>query len=139
ISIRESRERRAWLKSLLKSAEAVLPVSHSFANLYRDHGIERVTAIPNGVSDKAPRNVSRTPPADGRVVIGHIGGMSAHKGFDLLREAVESTRLDNLAMLVVDHGREHGYRYRAYWGEVPVTFVGRYPQDRISELYAQID
>lgn len=139
INPEQSIERRSWLRNLLNGAAAVLPVSRSFAEIYRAHGIKRVTAVPNGVSATAPRKVPRVPREDGRVVIGHVGGMSAHKGYDLLREVVQTANFRNLSILIADHSREHGHRRLAEWGTTPVTYLGRYPQERIHELYAQID
>lgn len=139
INREQSTERRTWLRNLLNCASAVLPVSHSFADLYRAHGIKRVTAVPNGVPNLVSTKLAREPREEGRVVIGHIGGMSVHKGYELFREAVQSGDFRNLSILVADHAREHGYRRVAQWGATPVVFVGRYPQSQIHDLYAQID
>lgn len=137
VSLEQSLERRAFLKGLLADAAAVHTVSGAFADIYRRNGVQGVRVIRNGV---APREwLPRIPAANGRLLLGHIGGMSRHKGFDLLRDALSTGNYPNLEALVVDLSKPHGYEFRGRWNDVPVTFVGRYPQRRIAELFARID
>jgi glycosyltransferase involved in cell wall biosynthesis len=131
-------ERRQYLKELLQSAQEVLTVSSSFAELYKKNGINEISVTPNGVSDDlpwAPKDTSHTK----KVVCGHIGSMAEHKGYYLLKEAALVTQPENIEFLIVDHSKEEGYEHHASWGTVPVTFIGRVSQDRIVELYRRID
>lgn len=137
ITLDESLERRAQLKALLGQARQVLAVSETFASLYRRNGIANAVATPNGIHPRAWP--ARQPSPNGRVRIGHIGGMSPHKGYELLRDAVTKGGFRNLEILVVDHGKAHGYHRNAQWGSTPVTCVGKVPQDRVGELFAQMD
>ncbi|WP_082829879.1 glycosyltransferase [Ectothiorhodospira sp. BSL-9] len=138
ISLAESIQRRHDLKELLHQAHKVLTVSHAFAEIYRQNGIREIEVIPNGISDDVPWAPKDTSYTD-RVVCGHVGGMSEHKGYYLLKEAVLTAQPDNLEFLVVDHSKEEAYEQKSYWGKVPVTFIGRVNQDQVVDLYRRID
>ncbi|MDT8893926.1 glycosyltransferase [Halomonas sp. I1] len=133
-----SLERKMYLKGLLSDAEKVLTVSSAFADIYRKNGVAEIEVTPNGISDDlpwAPKDTSYTH----HIVGGHVGGMAEHKGYFLLKKAVLEVQPTNMEFLIVDHSKEEGYEARDYWGNVPVRFVGRVSQDRIIELYRQID
>ena len=137
ISVGESLARRTYLKRLLNQAERVLIVSEAFAKIYAANGIERITVNKNGIK---PRNwLPRVPSATGRIRLGHIGGMSAHKGYHLFKEALSSHPFQNLEAIVVDLGAPKGSEVRDMWGTVPVTFIGKTPQEEIDQLYARLD
>ena len=138
IEMSDSIERRRNLKDLLHSAYKVLTVSQAFADIYRKNGVTKIEVIPNGISDDmpwAPKDTTYTA----RVVGGHIGGMSEHKGYYLLKQAVLNAQPKNMEFLVVDHSKEEGFEVRDYWGTVPIRIIGRVSQHRIVELYRQID
>ncbi|WP_202903930.1 glycosyltransferase [Halomonas huangheensis] len=138
IDLAASIERRRDLKSLLGSAQEVLTVSEAFAAIYRKNGIHNIRVIRNGISDDMPWAPKDTSYTD-KVVGGHIGGMSEHKGYQLLKQSVMATQPDNMEFLIVDHSREDGYVSHEHWGKVPVTFIGRVSQDKIVDLYRRID
>lgn len=131
-------ERKLYLKGLLGSAYKVLTVSNAFADIYRKNDIADIEVIPNGISDDlpwAPKDTAYTK----RVVGGHVGGMAEHKGYFLLKQAVMETQPQNMEFLVVDHSKEEGYESRQFWGNVPVRFIGRTSQDKVVDIYRQID
>ncbi|MEY8879932.1 glycosyltransferase [Donghicola sp. XS_ASV15] len=134
----DSSERRNHLKSLLLDAAAVTTVSKVYADIYAQNGITDIRAIRNGISETRDWREKDTS-ARKRVVIGHIGGMSAHKGYDLLRDTIQDLELHNIEVLVADHSMEENAVRRDYWGTVPVKFVGRVAQSRVVDLYRQID
>ena len=137
ISMDESLARRTYLKRLLNQAERVLVVSEAFAKIYAANGIERITVNKNGIK---PRQwLPRVPSASGRVRLGHIGGMSAHKGYHIFKEALSSHPFQNLEAIVVDLGAPQGSEVRDMWGTVPVTFIGKTPQEEVDQLYARLD
>lgn len=138
IRLADSIERRRDLKELLHGAARVLTVSNAFAEIYRANGIHQVEVVANGVSSGLPWRVKDTS-FSSRVVCGHIGGMSEHKGYYLLKEAVIKSQPENIQILVVDHSKDEEYEYQSTWGNVPVTFVGRVSQKGIIELYSRID
>ncbi|OUM36987.1 glycosyl transferase [Pseudomonas putida] len=138
MKLADSIERRRDLKELLHSASKVLTVSNAFAEIYRQNGIPQIEVVANGVSSDIPWTQKDTSYTK-RVVCGHIGGMSEHKGYYLLKEAVLQSQPENLELLVVDHSKEEGYEHQSLWGKVPVTFIGRVSQKGIIDLYGKID
>ena len=138
ITLNMSIERESYLKSLLHDAQYQLTVSESFANIYRQNGIENIEVTKNGISSKRewlPKETSYSP----KVVCGHIGGMSSHKGYDILKNAVLEVQPQNIAFLIVDHAKEEGYISKDRWGKIDITFIGRQNQENIVSLYGKID
>lgn len=138
ISIEDSIERKVYLKELLNAASYKLSVSESFAELYDKNHITSIFTIKNGVSDEVEWRPKRTGFTQ-RVVLGHVGSMSAHKGYFLLKQSVIETQPINIEMLIVDHSKDEGYESQESWGSVPVKFIGRVSQKNISSLYERID
>ena len=138
ITLDASLDRRQYLKKLLKKAQAVMTVSEAFAQIYRKNGIPRVQVTANGLSKKARWAPKQTQNTD-KVICGHIGGMSEHKGYDLLKQAVLDTQPQHCELLIVDHRFESDYQHHETWGQVPVYFVGRHQQSHMPKLYQQID
>lgn len=138
VSSTDSTRRLNFLKTLLNRADAVLTVSESFKEIYELNGIKNVTVSKNGLSNKISWQPKQTKTQE-KVICGHIGGMSAHKGYDNLYDAIMETQPDNLQMLIVDHGKPTGYQRHDSWGNVPVTYIGRVQQEDIVSLYQSID
>jgi len=42
-------------------------------------------------------------------------------------------------MMLVDHSKDESYVEKTQWGDVPVTIIGRVQQDRIVDLYRQMN
>jgi glycosyltransferase involved in cell wall biosynthesis len=137
VSLSASLERLAYLKDLLNGAFRTLVVSESFAQIYEKNGVSNVAVTRNGILSRAwpPHQ----PSVDGRLRLAHIGGMSKHKGFHLFKQALTRGNFRNIEALVVDHSQPHGYELSDRWGNVPVTFIGKYPQKHIESLYARMD
>jgi glycosyltransferase involved in cell wall biosynthesis len=131
-------ERNSYLKSLLLDAQHVLTVSESFAKIYRKNGVPNIAVTKNGISSKIEWLEKETSYSS-KVVCGHIGGMSAHKGYDILKKAVMKTQPKNLEFLVVDHSKEESYISNEKWGEVDVKFIGRQNQDEMVRIYTKLD
>ena len=129
--------RRHYLRQRLNEASVVLAVSETFAELYRRNGFPQTRSNRNGIMPrpKLPRQPSNT----GRVRLAHIGGMAAHKGYFLLKQAVESTSLSNLELIVVNHAQAAGTISEDYWGTTPVKFINKIPQEKMPEFYSTID
>jgi glycosyltransferase involved in cell wall biosynthesis len=133
----ESQVRLARLKDLLGHAKGVLAVSDAFAQIYRAAGILNVQATTNGLPPM--RKELRTKSKDGRVRLCHVGGMSAHKGYVLLRQALTPCEFNNLVLTVVDHRRTGGDVEYEMWGGTEVRFVGKTSQDEMGLFYSQQD
>lgn len=125
------------LKPALFGAKAVLPVSKSFAHLYRTSHVPNVIAVENGVSPLPFR--PRYPSASGRVRLAHIGGISLHKGYPHVRNALLANDFRNLELLLIDHALPSGVVSHELWGGTPVVRRGKFPQKDVPDLYAQID
>ncbi|MBK1721487.1 hypothetical protein CKO23_04375 [Thiocystis violacea] len=129
--------RAGVLQRLLKSAAAVLAVSETFAALYREAGVSNVRVHEN-VSEPL-KAVETAPRTDDRIVLGYVGGISRHKGYHLLRDAITEGDFPQFRLLVVDHALNPGESYATHWGRTEVCFIPKVEQSRVAELYAQID
>ena len=130
VSLSDSIERINYYKELLNGATKLLTVSECFADIYVQNGYPNIVVNKNGISSTVqwqPKNTSYTE----NVVCAHIGGMANHKGYFLLKQAIELQQPKNIEMLIVDHSKEQGYEYKTKWGNVPVTFIGRVNQQDV--------
>jgi len=134
----ESIKRKLYLVKLLSNAKKIFSVSDSFLKIYEANGIENIITIKNGISNTIEWKAKNTDYTN-KVVCGHIGGMSEHKGFNILKEAVSKMKLNNLEFLIVDHSKEEGYKSIEEWNKTKVTFIGQVKQEDIVELYGKID
>ena len=130
-------ERAKLLRRTLFGAAAILPVSPAFARVVEKAGIPDSYVVENGVSTLP--EVARAPSENGRVRLAHIGGASRHKGYHHVRNTLLTTEFDNLELLVIDHALPPDMEIRETWGNTPVLRRGKFPQDQIDQLYAQID
>ena len=136
-SIAESIQRKLYLREQLNGAAGILAVSEAFAQLYRQNGFEQTQANRNGIQPKPV--LPRVPSKSGRVRLAHIGGMAAHKGYFLFKAAVEQADLYNTEIIVINHAQTPGTKEYGSWNGVPVTFLSKFKQDDISQLYSMID
>jgi glycosyltransferase involved in cell wall biosynthesis len=136
VTVAQSLDRRRVLRTALEGAEAVLGVSESFAAMHRACGVERAVAVPNGVSALPAATRRRSP--SGRVRLAHVGNVAKHKGHHLLEAALKQSAFSNLELLVVDHAHSGGEQ-QTTWGATAVRIVGKTPQERVHELYAETD
>lgn len=138
VTLGDSIERIMYLQELLNGATKLLTVSESFADIYRKNGYPQIEVNKNGISSTVAWAEKQTTYTD-KVVCAHIGGMANHKGYFLLKEAIEQEQPQNVEMLIVDHSKPEGYELKTVWGKVPVIFMGRVNQTAITKLYQQID
>lgn len=133
-------DRKRFLADQLAGAAAVTAVSESFAEIYLNAGIPKVRAVPNGLSPAFLETIER-PRRSGadRVRIGHIGGMSRHKGVHLMEFALATGGFHHLEAVVMDHAEPPGFERRLTWGTTPVLIRGAVDQDRMAELYGSLD
>ncbi|WP_236546780.1 glycosyltransferase [Psychromonas sp. L1A2] len=138
VSLSDSIERINYYKFLLNGAKQLLTVSQSFADIYNKNGYPDIQVNKNGISSTVewkPKNTAHTE----KVVCAHIGGMANHKGYFLLKEAIEQEQPKNVEMLIVDHSKPEGFENKTFWGKVPVTFIGRVSQIGVTSLYQKLD
>jgi glycosyltransferase involved in cell wall biosynthesis len=138
VTLNQSIKRRSYLKNLLLNADKVLTVSETYRRLYEKNGVRNAITNKNGVSNEVEwrkKNTSYT----NKIVCAHIGGMSAHKGFDIFKAAVHALPESNIEILIVDHSKSSYENERTYWGKTPVLIIGHVNQENIASLYGRID
>ena len=138
IDMEMSKTRTKYLKRLINSADKVVTVSERFREIYKKNGVKDIEVTKNGISNSIEWSNKDTSYTE-KVVCAHIGGMSPHKGYDILKEAVMEVQPKNIEMLVVDHSQPSGYEKKSMWGSVPVKFIGSVKQEDIVSLYQSID
>lgn len=129
--------RMTALRAALFGARAILAVSERFAEVYHACGVPQARPVPNGLS-KLPDAV-RTPSKTGRVRLAHVGGMTAAKGYDLVRYAMLRGKYRNLEINVIDLAKSHGDVNHEMWGSTPVTVLPKIAQDKMGEFYSSVD
>ncbi|WP_406736914.1 glycosyltransferase [Thioclava sp. GXIMD4215] len=135
--VSELPERAQGLRRALLGAAAILPVSEAFGRVVAGAGVEKLHVVENGVSNLP--NVVKVPSKNGRVRLAHIGGASRHKGYHHVRNTLLTTDFDNLELLVIDHALSPDIEIQETWGNTPVIRRGKFAQDEVEKLYAQID
>lgn len=134
----QSMSRRQYLMSLVSDSNKTFTVSNAFADIYELNGVERPIVIRNGISEAVRWKEKNTSYSD-KVILGHVGNVSAHKGFDIFKTAVLNGQPKNVEILVVDHGKDEGSEHLERWGEVRVRVIGRVKQEEVARLYKEID
>ena len=139
-------ERRGVLYQILASADRRIAVSSSFQALCESAGIANVDVQENRFASMAvPSAESSVTPELSEVGtsirVCHIGGMSLHKGYQLMRRAVHALPPGlGLVFTVVDHRLasriEH---YTATWNGYDVRFIAPIPMAMMSQFYASQD
>ena len=124
------------LRKPIMAATKILAVSEPFAKLHSACGLGDVLAMANGVSDLPPINRTRS---SGKVRLGFIGGLAAHKGYPLIKYALLSGSFQNLQLLVIDHAMDRWETRHEVWGTTEVEFRAKWPQRRVGDLYGSID
>lgn len=133
----QSIARRQRLTSLLQHSQGNLSVSVPFADIYAKAGITRLQVVENGTPTL--KDVVRSPRADGRIALGHVGGRSAHKGASLVEAALRRGEYENLHLTMVDGTLAPGQSIDTLWGTTPVTLTAPVPQAEVGQLYGQLN
>ncbi len=135
-------QRANYLADQLRGAKTLLSVSGYQAALYQSNGFT-TEVLRNGVSQK---QISLTDQSDhvsevsnDKLVIGYLGGVSAHKGYYFLRDIVTSGSFDRLSFKIVDLFKPQTYDDLQQWGDSPVQVVGKQLTHQIDDFYESID
>ncbi|MEY4768097.1 MAG: hypothetical protein RL637_736, partial [Pseudomonadota bacterium] len=125
------------LQQLLSKANVVMAVSEKFAQLYREAGQNQVQVHENYAEpfQALPRPIRNSS----QIVLGFIGGMSTHKGYDLFKAALQQGDFPNLTAIVINHSLQTGEVHYSQWGATKVEFRAKVKQSEVAELYAQFD
>jgi|GEM_PF-1294686 len=135
--IRQRFNRSMILRGVMKRAALVMAVSDKFAALYREAGVDNVITHENASEPFDPIPHSREP--HDKLILGFIGGMSRHKGYHLVRQALEESELPGFKALIVDHSLQPGESYHTVWGRTEVEFIPKVKQREIPKLYSEMD
>jgi glycosyltransferase involved in cell wall biosynthesis len=130
-------KRRRRLQKVILKANAVVAVSKKFAQLYQQAGFNNVQVHENYVEPFA--NTESRHSISDKIILGFIGGMSPHKGYDLLKKALEEGHFANMQLIVINHALHSGEVHTSTWGETTVEFRAKAKQSEVAQLYAQFD
>ena len=137
VSIGQSLDRRRYLQSLLLASQEILSVSEAFTRIYQDCGYLRTRTVANGTPPLA--YAKRSSSMTSKVRLAHIGSMTHHKGYFLLKEVLTSSNYCNIELTVVDHARFGGDAVRSKFGGTDVIFEGKIKQESMHQFYAGFD
>ena len=137
-------ERRHILYEILENAERRIAVSAAFKDVCESAGVQNVSIQENQV---APMNLNQViskiedSPQARNYNLCHIGGMSLHKGYQLLRKAVHALPQNlPIQFTVVDHRLASATEeYNSIWNGYAIHFVAPIPMDEMPIFYANHD
>jgi len=130
-------KRQRYLATQLKKAQKLLAVSHTQAQLYRKNGFEETIVNRNGIP--AITKPNSQPPSKNEIRLGYAGGICTHKGYYLLKTAIEQANLQNTTLTVIDLFTSLGAPRWEKWGTTPVQFIPKLPTEEMGEFYGNID
>lgn len=133
----ESIERKMRLASVLNNAARTLAVSAGFSRYYIHAGIENVEVVRNGVPQLPVRQPSQT--RDDRLVLGHLGGRSMHKGATLLEIVLRESTYENLELIMIDGRLDEGVTQYTRWGATDVRLMKNVPFSLVAQLFSEFD
>ncbi len=129
--------RTRYLTKQLTHSAQLLAVSEYQADLYKKNGFSRITVNKNGVKPFSDMNMKSV--ATGKLRLGYVGGLCAHKGYYFLQQAVEELMLENLELHIVDFDLASGERRNERWGGTDIRFSPKMPAERMHEFYQDIE
>jgi len=134
-------ERDRRLREVLAGASARWAVSEAFSRLHSEAGVANVTVMENRWRPMSQLTKRGCRPADQPLRCCFVGGMSVHKGFAVLQEALLKARpVDpGLQLTVVDSEFKSDEVITAEWGTTPVVFITAVPMDSMEAFYAEQD
>lgn len=137
-NLTDSLARRRYLQQQLNRARKVFAVSEAFTELYHRNGIIKTQPNRNGIIPK-PKLPRQSNP-NNKIRLAHVGGISAHKGYNLLEQVIKTNSFPNLELVVIDHGESSNQVIRReQWNQTSVTFNGKIHQEEMYKFYSTID
>lgn len=133
----ERLERRNLLHKILTGCTRVVAVSEQFAKVYKNAGFMHIGVHENGINPIRIEIFRQRP--KNKVRLGFIGGRADHKGYGLLLRTLTKLSLPNLELIEVDHAQPYGYEREGRIGDTRTITLGKFPQDRVTELYSRFD
>ena len=142
--IEKALKRRTDLYDLLENAQRRIAVSEAFKRICEEAGIKNVDVKVNsftemGQTDDLKYSKKYVPNKNYRLC--HIGGMSIHKGYQLLRQAVyHLPQALPIQFTVIDHRLASSTNnYQSTWNGYHVDFIAPIPMNEMPKFYSEQD
>ena len=137
-------QRRTDLYQLLEHAQRRIAVSEAFKMICESAGIKNVDVQVNTVTEMglpAARKKSNSLTHINNYKLCHIGGMSLHKGYQLLRQAVHNLPQSlPIQFTIVDHRLPSSKNnYESTWNGYHINFIAPIPMDKMPKFYSEQD
>lgn len=136
-----------WCSAMYKASDSVAFIAPSVGGLLRDRGVpdEKLRYVPMWAdetvfvpSERSMREDLGIP--ENSIVLLYAGAMGPAQGLDTLLEGVDLVDDPQLVCLIAGSGiSETALRERASLSRADVRFLGRVPQDSMTELMATAD
>lgn len=114
--------RTNYLQKMLNNAVNTLSVSKKYSNLYRKCGINNVLTISNGIDIRL--KYEKNHGNGKKVVIGFAGGMTDHKGYNILSKCIKENFFPKLKFLIVNTIKPTDYIRNYKVNNNEVQFIG---------------
>ncbi|MGM7671236.1 GNAT family N-acetyltransferase [Microbacterium sp. A93] len=136
----------AWVSSMYKASDAVVHIAPSVGRILAERGVPagKITYIPKPANEKVfhPQGASmRTELGidEDQIVLVYAGAMGQAQGLDTLMTACRDLDPERVVCVMAGGGNQEN-RLRLLAAEAPaVRFIGRVPQDRMTDLMATAD
>jgi glycosyltransferase involved in cell wall biosynthesis len=139
------RSRLKTAHSILHGAKAIVVPSRLVdAIVKKEFPDLTIRIIPHGLPLDEFRTNPRVPKKGARIVFGYFGGLSAHKGVDVLIKAFRSLEDPNIELLIYGTSSRHepGYEKtlrKAAGEDERIKFCGRYQEEEVAQVFQTID
>ena len=142
--IEKALKRRTDLYDLLENAQRRIAVSEAFKSICESAGIKNIDVQLNTVTEMGlpSENLSSNKEISGNNYrLCHIGGMSLHKGYQLLRQAVHQLPQSlPIQFTIVDHRLPSSRsNYQSTWNGYHVDFIAPISMDKMPNFYSNQD
>jgi glycosyltransferase involved in cell wall biosynthesis len=139
------RARLKTARKILQGAKGIIAPSHLVDAMVKKEFPELTSRIiPHGLALDEFRS-SPSPPRKGpKLVFGYCGGLSAHKGVDVLIKAFRSVEDRSIQLHIYGTSAPHEQEFekmlrKAAEGDARIKFCGRYQEEDVAEVFRSID
>lgn len=141
---RSARVRYLQSMGILRLADRLLVPSNTVRDRYVSWGVdpEKVMVLPLGMTQPKPGRVRARRNGDSPLVIGFLGTVHPQKGVDTLVRAVQRFDSGEVSLRVfgqLSHPTYAAYVRRLAGGRDQVTLAGRYDQQDLDDILAEVD
>ncbi len=134
-------KRSRFLRNILGKVDIILAPSRFLIEKFIDYGVakNRIVHLDHGINHRPLVNFSKE--RSDKFRFGFLGGVSEHKGIDVLVEAFSRIKGDNVALSIF------GAHHKSYLGKLTrkiktdsrITFYGPFNNRNISSVFSNID